>query len=359
MTGMKRNRPYEHRAHGRRCPIGVLPAAAMALVVLWATTEVRAEAWIRTDGSAVIRDSETEAQARAEEDALTRGLAGYLLNWFSEGELERQMPLLSRHLFADAAIFVEAVSDVTRSRRGSRVYWRGRVRYTQPLVEATLERIGLLSPWAREPFFVYRLGSTGEADNPSAVVETLRGRLAAVGLRLVPEGSATDNATPDGHWQLDLHSRTGPDPIHPGRVLTVTTATIRGDVAGSTFEADLPVQAELSPPDDLALTLMVDRVLALWVPHYRTRLAEARWELGPLSFDGPAEWLEFDRRILAERSIFHDVHPIYLARRGPRWEVRYGFFLAEGSAETANAWLLNSGLAVERQGERRFVPRSP
>lgn len=329
---------------------GAILAIAMASAAF-------AEGWIETDGSAVAIGGEADeaVQARAEADALARGLARYLLEWFAESELQQQMAILQPALFSHAEDFVEAVSDVSRSHVGARYYWRGRVRFDRPRVERVLRERGLVSPWARNPLFALEL-VVEPADLDRGPAEVLKGRLAAAGIRLVDPSELGDER-PDGRWTLRIRERTAPHPTIPDRIWAVTEATIEGDIGGRPFEAALPAAPALSPPVDLAMTLLVDRVIDLWAPIWQKARADAMWELGPLHFADHRTWLSFDRRLWAERGLFHDVAPLHIERDRDGWTVLYGFFLpAEGRA-AAQAWLAAQGFEVEPQGERRFVVR--
>lgn len=328
-----------------------------AILAIATASPILADGWIDTDGSAVATGGEAEdaAQARAEADALARGLARYLLEWFAESEMQRQMAILQPALFSHAQDYVEAVSDVSRSRAGARYYWRGRVRFDRPQVERVLRERGLVSPWAREPLFALEV-VVEPAGLDQGPAEILKGRLAAAGIRVVHPGDLGDER-PDGRWTLRIRERTSQHPTIPGRTWAVTEATIDGDIGGRPFEADLPAAPALSPPADLAMTLVVDRVIDLWAPLWQQARADAMWELGPLRFADHRAWLSFDRRLWAERGLFHDVAPLHIERDADGWAVRYGFFLpAEGRA-TAQAWLAAQGFEVEPQGERRFVVR--
>lgn len=311
--------------------------------------------WIETDGSAVAvgNESEEATRARAEADALARGLGILLKEWLSDAELQRQMSALQSALFGRAHEYVEAVSDVARSKAGLRHFWKGRVEFDRAAVERELRALGIVSPWAREPLFGLRVESVTNADH-HAVVAALQQQLALNGIRLTPVAEL-GKEEPDGLWVLRLQERPLPGPTAAGRSRIVTEATIEGDVAGRSFRADLPVVAELAPPADLVYALIVDRVIDLWVPAREAARRAAVWQLGPLRFDDRAAWLRFDRRIWSDRHLFHDVVPAEIRRSGDAWLVRYEFMLPPDAEATAAAWLAAAGIRVQRQGERSFV----
>ncbi len=329
-----------------------LPAGLALLLV---PAAIGAAEWIDTDGSAVAERAESEdaTRARAEADAMARGLGVFLREWLSEAELQRRMPVLQPALFGRASEYVEAVSGVARSKSGLRHFWSGRVEFDRTAIEQELRALGLLSPWAREPLFALRASDMTTAED-RAVIASLRGRLAESGIRLVPADElGTEDA--DGTWTLHVSRREAPHPFIAGRVWAVTEAVVVGDIGGRPFRADLPVVPALSPPQDLTYALIVDRIIDLWVPLREAARRNAVWQLGPLRFTDHQAWLAFDRRIWADRHLFHDVIPADIRREGGTWVVVYEFMLPTDAEATVAAWLSSAGLRVRREGERRFV----
>ena len=182
----------------------------------------------------------------------------------------------------------------------------------------------------------------------------LKQRLAESGIRLVSEDELGAEA-PDGTWTVHVARSEAPHPLLAGRTWSVTEAVVEGDVGGRPFRADLPVVPALAPPADLVYALIVDRIIDLWVPLREAARRDAVWQLGPLRFADHRAWLEFDRRIWADRHLFHDVVPADIRRQNGAWFVTYEFMLPADAEATVAAWLHSAGLSVRREGERRFV----
>ena len=139
-SGRVEPRPCASMGRMKQVRASWLPAG---LALLLAPASGAAE-WISSDGSAVAERAESEeaTRARAEADALARGLGMFLREWLSEAELQRRMPVLQPALFGRAGEYVEAVSDVARSKSGLRHFWSGRIEFDRAAIEQELRARG-------------------------------------------------------------------------------------------------------------------------------------------------------------------------------------------------------------------------
>jgi len=333
---------------------------AAALVPAAAPAQLDDEAvWTQASGEAVMRGNRNRALAQAQQTALRRALADVLTEWIAPQDIERRIDLFRRAFFRQPQQFALSLSNATTRIRGARLHWQAKVRFDRARINKTLRDIGALSRWDKQPTFVLA-GTTPTQAVRQALDPRLR-VLGTHGIQVRYAGEAT-GIEADATLTLTIERETQPHPTMPGEQWAVTRTTLSGTLAGEPLSLSWVLHPpQLILPAPIRTATAIQQLLQPWGRAYLAAYRDALWTISGLVFDTPRAWLRFDRRLRNRRDLFHDVHATRIERNGDRWWVDYAFFLDDPHAPNAEAWLLNQGWDVQREGAQAFTvsPTAP
>jgi hypothetical protein len=149
-------------------------------------------------------------------------------------------------------------------------------------------------------------------------------------------------------------------PLVPERQRNVTDLVLEGEIFGQQLSLRIAIGPEdRAPLARLTTAMAIQSIFSAWLPKYIESRNTRLWQAGEFRFDDFREWLAFDRVLMDNRALFHDVYPHLVRRDETSWWVTYRFLLNPNEVDRAAAWLTKRGLDISRQEGQKFVVRTP
>lgn len=313
------------------------------------------DGWIPARGVAAIQGSRDNAAYRAERQALGRALARYLQTWLSDQELASEAKTMNDWFFASPRSYVAAVSSASTTYSGIQAIWQGLVRFDEDRVMAKLQEVGLVNAWDRDPRLELQL--TGSLTHKAVTQHTWYRDLSTAGIVLLAPGASKDV---HGKLTASMSESQEAHPLVPERQWHVTDVVLEGDIFGQRLSLRIAVGPEdRAPLASLTTALAIQSIFSAWLPKYVEARNARLWQAGEFRFDDFTAWLAFDRLLMDNRALFHDVYPHLVRRDETSLWITYRFLLNPSEVDRAEAWLTKQGNSVSRQEGQKFVVRTP